>query len=180
MWRNIDFKEWTYILHPRPVAIIAARYGSRLSAMPASWVTPVSREPPVIAIAIARNRYTYELIVKSGEFSVNILTIDYIDKIHFLGSVSGRDFDNKISAAGLNIIRARRIDAPIISEAVVVAECRLMKDIESGDHNIVTGEILEIYAREEYDICDTSYLTKVPLHIMKNRYIITSTRVIEV
>jgi len=55
-----------------------------------------------------------------------------------------------------------------------------MKDIESGDHNIVTGEILEIYAREEYDICSASYLTKVPLHIMKNRYIITSTRVIEV
>ena len=172
MWMEIDFENWVYVLHPRPVAIIAAKYKDKLSAMPASWVTPVSRRPPILAVAISKKRYTYHLIAGSREFTVNILPITYLKNIQFLGTVSGRDYKNKIMSAGLTMGHAKKVSAPIINESTVVIECILKKDIESGDHNIITGEILEIYAKS--DPLTEDYITSVPLHIRKSIYTVAS------
>ena len=91
MWVRLSYKEWYYMLHPRPVVIVASKFKDRLSAMAASWAMPVSRKPPIVATAIARTRYTYELIIESKEFSINLLPKEHLSKIHFLGTVSGRD-----------------------------------------------------------------------------------------
>jgi len=138
--------------------------------MAASWVMPVSREPPIVAVAIAKTRFTYELIVRSKEFSLNILPKEYLSKIHFLGTVSGRDFANKISAAGLTMTEAKKISSPIISESLAVAECILLRDIEAGDHDIIVGKVVEAYARREFDILNREILEKIPLHIRSNKY----------
>ena len=170
MWRRISSREWPYILHPRPVTIVASRFRDKLTAMAASWTMPVSREPPVVAAAIAKTRYTYELIIKSKEFSINLLPKEHLSKIHFLGTVSGRDFANKISAAGLTMTKAKKISSPIILESLAVTECVLLKDIEAGDHNIVVGKVVEAYARREFDILNREILGKIPLHIRSNKY----------
>jgi len=138
--------------------------------MAASWVMPVSREPPIVAVAIAKTRFTYELIVKSKEFSLNILPKEHLSKIHFLGTVSGRDFANKISAAGLTMTKAKKISSPTILESLAGAECILLRDIEAGDHNIVVGKVVEAYARREFDILNREILGKIPLHIRSNKY----------
>jgi len=170
LWRRISSREWPYILHPRPVTIVASRFKDKLTAMAASWVMPVSREPPIVAVAIAKTRFTYELIVRSKEFSLNILPKEYLSKIHFLGTVSGRDFANKISAAGLTMTEAKKISSPIISESLAVAECILLRDIEAGDHDIIVGKVVEAYARREFDILNREILEKIPLHIRSNKY----------
>jgi len=170
LWRRISFREWPYILHPRPVIIIASRFKNKFTAMAASWIMPVSRDPPVVAVAIAKTRFTYELIVRSKEFSLNLLSKEYLSKIHFLGTVSGRDFADKISAAGLTMIKAKKIRSPIILESLAIAECVLLKDIEAGDHNIIVGRVVEAYARREFDISDREILEKIPLHIRSNKY----------
>ena len=77
--------------------------------MPASWVMPVSRKPPIVAVAIARTRYTYSLIAMYKEFALCILGIDRAREIHAMGSVSGRDVRDKISYAGLTKARGRKV-----------------------------------------------------------------------
>ena len=169
-WKKISFEEWPYILHPRPVAIIASEYDGKVSAMPASWIMPVSRDPPVVAMAISKKRFTYELIIKSREFSVNILSRDLLDKIHYLGCVSGRDEPNKIARAGLTVVKGRKISSPIILKSLAVAECILWNNIEAGDHNIVVGKIVETYAKPEFNVFDEKVFNKVPLHVGRNVY----------
>jgi len=169
-WKKISFREWPYILHPRPVVIIASEYNGKVSAMPASWTMPVSRESPVIAVAISKKRFTYELIIKSHEFSVNILSRDLLGKIHYLGCVSGRDEPDKIAKAGLTITKGRKINSPIVLESLAVAECTLWKNIEAGDHNIVVGRVAEAYAKPEFDIFSEKIFEKTPLHVGRNVY----------
>lgn len=180
MWRRIGFREWPYILHPRPVTIVASRFKNKLSAMAASWTMPVSRKPPVVAIAIAKNRFTYELIIKSREFSLNLLPKEYIEKIQFLGTVSGRELANKIEAANLTMANAKRISSPIILESLAVLECVLRKDIEFGDHNIIVGEIVEAYVRKEFNILNEETIKRIPLHIRSNKYTSPVGEIIEV
>ena len=169
-WKKISFREWPYMLHPRPVAIIASSYNGKVSAMPASWIMPVSRDPPVVAVAISKKRFTYELIAGSREFSVNILPKDFLDKIHYLGCVSGREEPDKIAKAGLTIAKGRKIGSPVILESLAIAECTLWKNIEAGDHNIVVGRIVEIYAKPEFDIFNEEVFEKTSLHVGRNVY----------
>ncbi len=169
-WKKISFKEWPYILHPRPVAIIASGYSGRVSAMPASWITPVSRNPPVVAVAISKKRFTYELIIKSHEFSVNILPKEFMEKIHYLGCVSGREEPNKIAKTKLTVVKGRRINSPIILESLAIAECFLWKNIEAGDHNIIVGRIVETYAKQEFNVFNEEIFEKILLHVGRNIY----------
>jgi len=165
----MDLDTWVYILHPRPVAIVISGTWERYSAMPASWIMPVSRRPPIVAIAIARTRYTYELIKEFREFALCILPSSLYREVNFLGSVSGREVRDKIAVAKLTKIPAKRVSAPVIGESLAVAECELINDIEAGDHNIVLGKVLELYKRADVVIPDPhSY--RVLLHVRGSLY----------
>ncbi len=169
-WVSIGFNRWYRILHPRPVVIVVSgRDMDDYSCMAASWITPVSRNPPILAVAIARSRYTYEKIVESSEFNVCILGVEYVDKIDYLGSVSGRDVADKITASGLTKVKARRTRPPIIAESIAVAECRLREIVSAGDHDLVIGEVLEVYVKEGYRPGSISEYP-IPLHVGGDLY----------
>ena len=165
MWKNVGLDKWYRLLHPRPVVIIVSgKDMDDYSCMAASWIMPVSRRPPIVAVAIARSRYTYEKIVESREFNICILGVDLVDKVDYLGTVSGRDVKDKIKASGLNKIKARRTSPPVIAESIAVIECKLRNTIESGDHDIVLGEVVEAYIKEGYIIGDVEKYP-IPLHV---------------
>ena len=173
-FESIELSEWVYILHPRPVAIVIAGTWNDYSAMPASWIMPVSRKPPMVAIAISKKRFTYHYIVERREFAICILSYEYLKNVHFLGSVSGKDIRDKIVAAGLTKIKSRKIEVPVVGESMVIAECKLRNIIESGDHDIIVGEIIDVYKKKGIEIPNPkSY--RIPLHVLKNMY----TRAIE-
>lgn len=146
--KDIPLSTWYYILHPRPCALVCSGRPERYSCMPASWIMPVSRSPPYVAIAIARTRYTYTLIRECRCFTINMLGLGRLKALHYLGTVSGREVPDKVSRAGLTVKRAKRIETIVIDEAVAIAECVLEKDIECGDHNIIVGRIIDVYGEE--------------------------------
>jgi len=170
MWKNVGLDEWYRLLHPRPVVVIVS--GKDLddySCMAASWVMPVSRRPPIVAVAIARSRYTYEKIVESREFNLCILGVEHVDKVDYLGTVSGRDVRDKISASKLTKAKARKTSPPIIAESIAVVECKLRDIVEAGDHDLVLGDVLEAYVREGYSP-GTIEEYPIPLHVGGDLY----------
>lgn len=170
MWRSIGLDRWYRFIHPRPVVIVVSGRGwDDYSCMAASWVTPVSRRPPIVAIAIARSRYTYEKIAESREFNLCVLGVEYVDRVDYLGTVSGRDVGDKIGASKLTKARARRTRPPIIAESIAVAECRLRDIVEAGDHDLVLGDVLEVYVREGYSP-GTIDGYPIPLHVGGDLY----------
>ena len=97
------------VLHPRPAYLIGSgRVGEAANFMAASWVTPVSEDPPRLAVAVGVDSYTYELIKRYGEFTVNVYPAEKIDVIYACGSMSGRKI-NKISRLGLEATRGRQV-----------------------------------------------------------------------
>ena len=149
VWTSIDMTgRWYYVLYPRPVVVVSSAYRGLESALAASWCTPVSRNPPLVAISIAPSRFTYELIIGSKEFAVNVLDYKYYREVSYLGAVSGRDVKDKIVKAGLTKVKAKKINVPVIAEATAVLECKLYDKVEAGDHVLVIGEVVEAYAKK--------------------------------
>jgi flavin reductase (DIM6/NTAB) family NADH-FMN oxidoreductase RutF len=121
-----------------------------------AWAMPTSQKPPLIAISLAPARYSHGLIAESGEFIVNIPTIQQLQCVLACGTFSGRSFD-KFKKTNLTPIPGKRVKAPAILECLAHIECTVEDQIQTGDHTIFVGKIVEAYAdagvfSDSYDI----------------------------
>lgn len=135
-------------LFPHPLTIITAGDPddpSKRGGMTAAWVSRVSWDPPLIAVAMTATRHTYKLIKEYKAFAVHVISKRH-EKIalEIFGSLSGRDID-KFAKAGIKPIKAKNIVAPIIPDAPIILECKLVAEYIAGDHIIVVGEVIKGY-----------------------------------
>lgn len=145
-----------------------------VNAMTIGWGTlGIEWGTPIFTVYIRTSRFTYELIERTGEFTVCAPHGDKFSKevtkgIGICGSRSGRDVD-KFSAAGLHLVEPDIVRAPAIKEFPITLECRVVfsqlqpiKDINnkfnkfypaegthSAPHVAYYGEILKAYIVEE-------------------------------
>lgn len=135
-------------LHPRPTVVVITQCpGGRLNAMPASWNTPVSEEPPTIAIAVDKSAYTFQCLEHSGEATINVVPIDMADLAYALGSVSGRDVD-KASAFGLKLVPSDVVKAPGLDGSIAIYEAKVMAKLDVGEVRLYVFEALKVKVRE--------------------------------
>ena len=140
-------KAFYRLLHPRPAVIVTCvDEEGRPNALAVSWITPVAREPPTIAICVGKRRYSHGLISRTGEFVVNIPTDELLEAVHYCGTVSGRDVPDKIARAGLTAKPARVVRAPVIEECPAHLECKVRQVVDCGSHDIFIGEVVAAYA----------------------------------
>ncbi len=157
LFREVNVYRFTRLLHPKLVTlVVSVGRDGRPNAMAASWTIPVSVRPPLLCVAISPKRYTLSLIRESKEFTVNVAGVDMIKEVEYLGRVSGRDED-KISKIGLELIPGKKTSTPVIAKAVAAMECKLHATYPAGDHQLVLGEVVAAYVRENcfreiYDI----------------------------
>ncbi|ABL78539.1 flavin reductase family protein [Thermofilum pendens] len=169
---EVELRRHTRLLHPKLVALIVSVDASgRPNFMPAAWLTPVSVKPPLVAVAVAPERYTYSLVKSSGVFTVNPVDAGMLRVVEEAGSVSGRDVD-KASSLGVRFLPALRVGAPCIEGALACLECRLWAEYPAGDHSILVGEVQAARARRDawsgavYDLAKARLL----LHLGGDEY----------
>jgi flavin reductase (DIM6/NTAB) family NADH-FMN oxidoreductase RutF len=110
-----------------------------------AWAMPTSMKPALLAISIAPGRHSHNLIEESGEFIVNIPTIEILQAVYACGSLTGRSFD-KFKRTNLTPMPAKKVKAPAIRECIAHLECEVDGQMTTGDHTIFVGKILEAYA----------------------------------
>ena len=128
-------------LLPWPVTLIGACHQGKHNVMTASWVSQVSFRPLLIMVSIAPERYTYELIQKSGEFVASILAEDQAEIADFCGTHSGREVD-KVSALGIRTRPGQAVKVPILADCLANIECRVTATYPAGDHVLFVGEVV--------------------------------------
>ncbi|MGB9371289.1 MAG: flavin reductase family protein [Halobacteriota archaeon] len=120
-----------------PIAIVTARCADNTSGFVASWITQVSFVPPLIMVAVNPLHYTYELIVKSNAFAVNILRTDQAELVDVFGKSSGRKVVKFASAA----YDLGSTGSPILKDCLAFVDCTVMWTREAGDHVLVVGSV---------------------------------------
>jgi len=121
-----------------------------------AWAMPTSINPPLLAISLAPTRHSHTLIGESGEFIVNIPTLEILQAVYACGSLTGRSFD-KFKKTNLTPIPGKKVKAPAIRECIAHLECVVDSKFTTGDHTVFVGKILEAYAdvsvfAESYDL----------------------------
>jgi flavin reductase (DIM6/NTAB) family NADH-FMN oxidoreductase RutF len=109
-----------------------------------------SGKPTLVGVGIAPSRYSFDLIRQSGEYVVNAVDDKLMEAVRVCGEKSGREV-NKFEMAGLTPAKGMKVKAPIIEESPVSIECKVVKEVEAGDHVWFVGEVLAAHVREGYE-----------------------------
>ena len=136
------------LLHPRPVVLVCSvSKAGKPNVMACSWVTPVSEDPPLIAVSLWKGGYTHKLVEETGEFTVNVPSSKLLRAVWIAGTKSGRRVD-KVKLTGLKLSPAKKVKAPIVEECLGHLECKLEKSVDAGECKIYVARVLAAYAEE--------------------------------
>jgi flavin reductase (DIM6/NTAB) family NADH-FMN oxidoreductase RutF len=134
------------LLHPMHTLLISCLGNAgKPNIITVAWAMPTSSSPPLVAISISPQRHSHSLIQQSGEFIINVPTLEQLQAVYACGSFSGRSFD-KFKKAGLTPIPAKKVKAPAIRECVAHMECIVDSQVKTGDHTVFVGKVVAAYA----------------------------------
>ncbi len=140
------------MLSPVPAVMVSccgSEEGARPNIITIAWVGTVNSDPPMVSISVQKKRYSYDMIVNSGEFVVNLVGKDQCHAMDYCGVRSGRD-TNKWADCALTpaaVPGMRR--APAIAECPGYLACKVRQTLELGSHVMFIGEVVSVGVQEE-------------------------------
>jgi flavin reductase (DIM6/NTAB) family NADH-FMN oxidoreductase RutF len=144
---------------------LCVKAGNETNIMAIGWcMVGYMWNRPLFQILIRTSRYTYDLLEKGGDFTVNFpLDKDMQKEINYCGAKSGRKVD-KAAECGFTLLPAQKVGSPIISDCPLHYECKVvakqklpveqlsegeLNDEEDGHYHIMYyGEIIACYLTE--------------------------------
>ena len=119
------------------IYVLTTFYKEAVNGMIASWVSQVSYDPLLIMAAVHPNRYSHQLIEKSGCFALHVVDRQQAD---FLARFKGADPSAKFSS-----VRWERgkTGCPILTECVAYLECNVKASYIPGNHTLFLGEVVD-------------------------------------
>ena len=135
------------MLYPVPAVLVGSRdEEGRNNLMTAAWAGTICSDPVMLSVSIRKERYSHDVIERTGVFTVSLTTSELAYATDFCGVRSGRDTD-KFSAMHLTALESEKINAPGVSESPVVLECRVSQILrlaaarESRSHRVFSRRV---------------------------------------
>ena len=138
MGRPITDIDRAFNVQVRGVMVITTKWGGKLNGMSAAWVSRASEQPFLVMASVYKKNYSHDLIQNSRIFAVNYLVEGQQNlAIHF-GKQSGREVDKFRKV----LYSTDKTGAPILKDCLAFLDCRVINQMDSGDHTIFLGEVL--------------------------------------
>jgi len=147
MKKEIAISEGLRQLPIRPVYLVSMAHGRKKNIITIGMFAFFSGKPSLVGVGIAPSRYSCELIRKSREYVVNAVDEKLMEAVRICGQKSGREV-NKFKLANITPEKGVKVKAPCIKESPVSIECKVVKEVEVGDHIWFIGEVLATQVRE--------------------------------
>jgi flavin reductase (DIM6/NTAB) family NADH-FMN oxidoreductase RutF len=117
------------------VYVVGVSDGERQNAFTAAWVMQVSFNPPLLAISINPEHYSYQLLQTGGVCTVNVLGQNQYAVAEHFGS-SAKD-----KMAGFQW-QKDKTGAPVLSESLAYFDCQVSHYTDAGDHKIIICKVI--------------------------------------
>ncbi len=150
------------MLYPLPAVLVSCqddgaketgadnpKLSGRPNIITVAWAGTVCTNPPMVSISVRRERYSYPIIEKTGEFVINLTTESLARAADFCGVRSGRDID-KFKEMKLTPLASRQIKAPGIAESPLNIECKTAKILPLGSHSMFLANVVGVTIEDSY------------------------------
>ena len=121
------------------VVIVTSIYEGKQYGMTVNSFTSISLEPPLICVTLKRLTHTHDLVVKSGMFSVTVLT------------AAQKELSDRFAGKMPNIIdrfaglatETISLDAPVFKDGMAYFDCRVVNSMPVGENTLFIAEVLD-------------------------------------
>jgi flavin reductase (DIM6/NTAB) family NADH-FMN oxidoreductase RutF len=119
------------------IYVLTVRDGERRHGMSSSWVTQVSGDPVLLAVAVDRRHWSHAIVGRTGRFALNVVGRQEKPLEDYFYSPQSRREDNlgdvewEDSPNGL----------PFLRKAMLSLECTVQATHVAGDHSIFIASI---------------------------------------
>ena len=138
------------VVYPVPAVIVSCgNIDGEKNIITVAWTGTINTNPPMTYVSIRPERHSYEMIKKSGEFVINLVTEKLAYACDYCGVRSGKDID-KFKEMKLTAVKGNEVLAPLIYESPVNIECKVKDIIELGSHHMFIGEVVSVSVSDEY------------------------------
>ncbi len=142
MQKPVSFDKAVKTKYPEQVIIVIAKdKKGKPNPVTLGWTMIASYDPPMMAVGIYKGHYSVKCVRHSNCFTIAYPSSDMAKAALFFGSHSGRDTD-KFAQFTTKTSPAKKIDSVLLADAVANFECKLVKQIPTGDHITFIGQIV--------------------------------------
>jgi flavin reductase (DIM6/NTAB) family NADH-FMN oxidoreductase RutF len=143
------FEQKNLFCLPWTQTILGTHLDNRVNYMALDWLTRVNFKPAMLGICINKGNASHGAIVETGEFSINVPSVDMVSITDYTGLVSGKRTDK----SGLfKIFYGELKAAPMIEECPLNIECSVIQKVGLPTNSFFIAEIVNIY-------CDQNFMT---------------------
>lgn len=150
MKREKSIREGLRKLPIRPVCLVSMENNGEKNIITIGMFAFFSGNPTLVGIGVKPDRHSYDLIHKSREYVVNIVDDRLMKAVRICGERSGRDSD-KFKLTQLTPVKGAKVQAPHIQESPLSIECKVVQEVETGDHIWFIGEVQATHVNEGYE-----------------------------
>lgn len=137
------------LLNPEPPVLVSCGSMEKPNLITIGWTGTICTQPSMVSISVRPERYSYDLLCKTGQFAINLPTEALVKAVDWCGVVSGREQD-KFAAMGLHAEPGQMLtDCPILAESPVNLECKITQRIPLGSHDLFLAEVVAVDVAEE-------------------------------
>lgn len=147
--KKVEWKPGNMVYPVPAVMVTVCDKTGKSNIITIAWTGTICTNPPMVYISVRPERYSYNCLLETGEFVINLTTEALVHATDYCGVKSGRNTD-KWKETGLTPISAAKVGAPLIEESPVNIECRVTQVKELGSHHMFLAEVVSVAVDEDY------------------------------
>ena len=138
--KNLFCLPWTQTL-------LGTHVRGKVNFMALDWLTRVNFDPAMLGICVGSGHASNQAIRETGQFSVNVPTVDMVEVTDYCGIASAKQEDkSKLFDVFYGALEA----APMIAACPLNMECGVVQTLDLPTNTFFIGEIVAIYTEEQY------------------------------
>lgn len=138
------------MVYPVPAALITVgATPEEWNLLTVAWVGTICSDPAMLSVSIRPERYSYPILMRNMEFTVNLTTQSMVRATDWCGVRSGKDY-NKWKETGLTPIAGEKVASPTVDESPLSIECKVKSTIDLGAHTMFIAEVVNVRADSRY------------------------------
>lgn len=137
------------MVYPVPPVMVSCGDMENSNILTIAWTGIICTDPAMTYISVRKERFSYDIIKNSGEFTINLASSSLAKAVDFCGVRSGKDLD-KFKECNLTKESGTETSCPMIKECPISIECKVKEIKELGSHDMFLAEILAVNVDEKY------------------------------
>ncbi len=135
------------IVYPNPIVLIGAQVDGRPNYCLVGDCALAGVRWPLVLISLHEDHWTTRGVLEHRAFSVNIPSVDLLDRVDACGQLSGREADK---SSLFTTFYGELGTVPLIGECPVVLECRVVGEVLHEKRHVFLAEVVQAHIEERF------------------------------